>query len=1159
MLACQVATVLDSWSNRGEVSMIVRPGKILAAAEVLALPIWKALLEQFKRFGLTDRGGAPGLYDLIREQANGEKSRSKKGCVSRLSSSFKREKVGRTRWNQGLEVFSLSRVFDWRDAGNRPCFPSMEFERDGDHVTGAYLQWKIATQVAISSRSPEDDAAIREANLTAAIVFHTGNRSMRDVLFPKIAVSCDDASRTLVTSLGAELIGITYRYTDDNVAERRDLLERAARFALDMIALGKGELHAALVLDQEEHVGNSTEFGLSCDLERAIKLCTSEFHESFHPKSVVKGALLIDRSTYGELQHEFHCEPLDDFDNSGPAYRVWSSARPPFITDELIQQAEVILNETAANGYRLVVPTSSPRESAFWAYAMRRWVSRFWPHGKTFACTCSPTRTFDLLGPLAETLRELINLNRLISPNAESHHLKEVIEDWITRLVGEDPTRSSYESVLTALLLGGQLKSREYGEVADYVATILEKVASQSEDSLSLVLPDVHSADSATRRLLECLASQDKVALLTTCDERYLPEFDDRWIRIEGDNRLKSISAQLRNESLSYHDSLSEDEILLVRTALVAGPDPLRGWLRNLWCEIKGRSESSSVEGANRDVLRAQFEVTCSKLLSLGLLRISGRLADIENRTMTYREVNFATRWHMEQALKHWPPSEEFKHDVKRTFATVFREHHCRAASVPLRFVRRKLLVCHFLKGLSVQDLPDKLLSVVVQLWLIVANRAKSAGFIAEAAERIREARKLLDDGRASGRIECDTRLRAEVATFCLTLPGGEFAHDSRLLTEAEELKSHVDGLWSKEQEATTAFAFYRSLWSNRNTWGPSLIAAKNLADALKERFSTSAISDSTLLRLEIEHIFTVTCFSLGHFEEATRSAEAGKAICVKLKAETGKFDDSSMFGSHCGGGCCKVLFALAVGISSANYALADQLAGEAQDYVDSIKDPASQTIVRAFRGMLRLLARRYGEALDVLEDALKLKETQSAKRWRLFAQLLLLCAAIGARCDKGEGHGVTPEHLSHILRRRLGMFASSKAENPADDLLPLIEEVIVEWSKTGDDFYPVWRTFQGLAEFLAGHPDHALVSINQAAGRAKEREERMYLPEVWRWQALVQENLGDYVGAEKTLTEARDLADELGATLYVGRAETQLERLRTKTRTGETPRSPAH
>lgn len=1117
--------------------MQVRAGKILSANEVLNLPEWhRTLLPDLKKLDLKPSAGS-GLYGALREEANKQTSRDKNCQVERELSKLSNDRSNASKWNGVLKALvasdqqGLAGAYAWADTSGRRCYPQMVLQKDGERAV-VCLKWAAIEADPAPAPSPA-------GNWHASLVLRVQNPQFAGPILARLG-HAPLPGWNPVTALGRQTLAWTRELPELANGRCADELVAAARWALHWTRQAGAAGAAALVVDRPDSATDGCGLTLSADLEAAWQLVSKDSGDA--PEG--DAPLLVNRATYCELRHEFHCEPLEDFDRHGPAYRVWSEVRPTGWLAEEVRRADGGLDSLVRAGGCYLVPTAGAEAAWFWFSALRRWAHRKGPPGFPLFLDCMQPRQQDLLNPIVEGLRDWMNLNRVTHGSSRNHDLDRTINSWVDGFVRIDSGRKEdYRALLRALLLSDGLDSRKCEELMECLAAMLENAAKDSA-GLTLVIHNLHAADRATRELVTRLDGKKQVTLLATCEADQLPPWTAGWGRPASGAAVQR-AAVGDSELGAAWPQLSDDDRLLLTVALAIGPDALRTWLRNVWCRyVRGLAESGTVSVAESD-LGERFERACARLLGNGFLRISGRLADLANQPNTYRELSFASAWHWQEARRLAGPTDAQRSRLKAIFATVLGEY-LDAAHDSLDSVRRKILVCNCLRGQPASDLPPRLLPRLIRLWLIVAGRAQDAGFLSEAVDRIQEARRLLREGLALRDGGCDLNLQTELAMFCLAMPTDAFAFDTALTSEASKLIQALQPAWRSSNDALTAFGLSRSYWSFLNRWADSQLHAEEAATELERSFLNSDIAARDELRLEVQHLLAVTRLGWGQFEELIEVARKGREICLHRTLDRPHYDATPRFGSHCGGGCCKALLAFGVSITRDDYEAGRAQMKEAIEWTNQVNDPASQTITRAYQGMLSLFFGEYGQAMQDVFESFRIKRTRGGERWRLMAQLVWNCASIGQAWRDRRGE----EPVRTAVAGHSGAYVSAQpagrdnhSQPILDDLYPAIGEQVKVWEAGGRDYLPIWRTFQGVAACTLELPEGPGL-IESAIGMAQERQELLYLPAMLRWQALMRAELGDRAGAELGLQEAIAAARELGAALYVRQAATELESL---------------
>ncbi|MCO6458826.1 MAG: hypothetical protein J5I93_26260 [Pirellulaceae bacterium] len=1140
----------------------------MSAAEVLSLPEWdRALLADMKRLGMSS-GGHKGLYQALRDQAGQQQDQSDACQVVYETSLSKSVDTYLSKWNRALQKLARSTErnlegrYHWAAGSQHYCYPEMLLTKRGKGVV-LYLQW-AALEAPAGPLLPPDE------QWSASLLLRASDSKAAEKHFPDMANGPDKAW-TRTTTLGHQTLAFSRKFAEpDSKLDTEDLglLVAAARWAWQATGESSPELRAALIVERASQVSGQPTLSLSADLIHAWKLA-SEYSDSADKTVEPTGGLLVDRRTYKLLRHEFHCEPLADFNQYGPAYRLWSNVPLPHWTPDAIGAADHQLDEEINAAYKqlmtevnrqrdekispglcFLIRTNDDHAACYWDYALRRWAQRNGSADGQLFLDCLEGRQQDLLNPVVTALRYWINLNRKSPDENAIGRLRSLIADWVARFSGADEARQSdYTSLLEALLLGGELHRGQYEEVTSRLIATFKSAAKcfrveNAAHGLTLVVHNLHAADCATRQLVEELAGAECVTLLVTCDAGHVPKFAEEW---KGFHDGMSVLPDIANsgEQDEWWRKLTDDDRQLLAIALEIGPDALRSWLRNVWCELVTQLADSTGPAVTKRHLRRRFEVACANLLRLGVLRVTGRLADVACPAHTYREISFASQWHWRKAADLIPPSTDLRSPVKGIFATVL-QRRLNAHSQSLDSVRRKILVCNCLRGQPVDKLPPGLLPHLVQLWMIVAGRAYEAGFTDVAAERIKEARRLLLDGEAANVPGCTPQLWAEVVTFCLALPGGAFASDQALPREAEELLEASQQTQPLAGKPIDLFALNRSYWSFLNRWAPKLIIAEEFAEKLEARLPVSETCQSPELRLEVQHVLAVSLFGAGKLKDLVQVAEKGREICRRQETANVRFDGSPKFGSHCGGGCCKALLGIGLSIVDDNYAKGQKLMQDAIAWTTKVKDPASQTIAHAYQGLLSLFFEEYEQAMEDVGRAFGIKRTRSGQRWLLMSRLVWTCAAVG-QSWKEPLHIRASRGLQEASDPSLGVPGETSniaAEQPlVERLYPTITELIELWEDGGRDLLTIWRTFQGVAACALGRSD-GLRLIEGAIEQARQRGELLFLPAALRWLALMRMEQGDREGAENDLRIAIEEARSLQARLFIRQAEVQLQSL---------------
>ncbi|HET6880145.1 MAG TPA: hypothetical protein VFI31_08320, partial [Pirellulales bacterium] len=243
-----------------------------------------------------------------------------------------------------------------------------------------------------------------------------------------------------------------------------------------------------------------------------------------------------------------------------------------------------------------------------------------------------------------------------------------------------------------------------------------------------------------------------------------------------------------------------------------------------------------------------------------------------------------------------------------------------------------------------------------------------------------------------------------------------------------------------------------------------------------------------------------------------------GKAFCKDIEKsapKARKYDNSDMFGGHCGGVCCKSFLALAHLLHGDN-TTADKIRLEAAAYAKD-QDDTSRLIARAYTRMYRIFQHDFVVALDnelIISGeyadegppaagywAAKITRAvtidDASGDWRVFDNLVRACAYVGCCWERCRN--------------------STLNENDKNDIQALCRAFEVlnrEWNSK--ECLSLWGTYEAVAWALLREDDRANELFRTTSEKALAREEKFYLPELYRlWSECLQRR-GDTRAEEK-------------------------------------------
>ena len=176
-------------------------------------------------------------------------------------------------------------------------------------------------------------------------------------------------------------------------------------------------------------------------------------------------------------------------------------------------------------------------------------------------------------------------------------------------------------------------------------------------------------------------------------------------------------------------------------------------------------------------------------------------------------------------------------------------------------------------------------------------------------------------------------------------------------------------------------------------------------------------------------------------------------------------------------------------------------------------------------------------------------------KRWKLFSNLVYLCAIVARECHSGRSArsslrgDPSDDELASLLRhtdedRLMSNYITDTS---------LLATMIGRWEREGKDYLPIWRTFQTLAEVMTlseitfDTVSHLIDRLDEITAYATERGELLYLSEIHRWKAWIlwkAELVDDCI---EFLDRSERLAKKLDAKLFLNNTQQMREELNLK------------
>jgi hypothetical protein len=853
----------------------------------------------------------------------------------------------------------------------------------------------------------------------------------------------------------------------------------------------------------------------NCDTISSLQWLPAE--KPIYAREALVGNVLVGRRMFRRIRHRFYCEPIDDLEQEA-VYRVWGPAQ----AWSGLRKRERTAVEGAVGDLIGLKPVhwfavEGASEACLLAHRIIHCTQRRWPDATIMRWECHESRSHDLLHPIVESLRDLLNLNRR-SPGVD---LEREIRNWtLERVICTADQVAQITKRLSGLLLGSE-NDDPFHQLLGYLSFLMRANTGEGAPQVLLV-ENLQWADELTQKLLAKIVAElrphSHFILIGVAGTRKrdwaVPELAPH---IDG----SMISLQLppaRLQEMPEDVRADRDQIHLLRIAGVLGWDFPRIWLRNLWIQLTGR-QATHPEALK--LAKADFERLLEPLLRAGILRYSGRTAAIGDRCIRYREVKF-TAPHIFEAISA-QISDDFRTRVVLCFRDLLKEKYLQNTDDGTRFVRRKVVVCDLLSQLPADSLQPY--DEFVKLWLLVARRALRADAFSEARRRLACARKLLFDESAASDAQpvlriADVKLVADAMVLYLRvmanlLPKKE---DIEFVAKARAVKAKLP---FNRETLSRWFAFSRGLWQWFQRWG-SLVDAEAAAQELFQHV-VSLPERRYDLELEATHMLAVTLFSRGDLVACLEAATHGKHLC-ELGPQFPHFNESFLFGSHDGAVCCKIMRAIALLLLTGDHKTSMEEARRARQYADESGHLATRVIARGYQAMALLLANNLDEARSAAATSDLDVDNPGCEKWRKMADLVSWCAGIQQlwQHDVAVAPYFNDDAISTQAREQHAEF----------------REKFKDWQTFGRDYNAIWTAHEGLALLMAGDPDQALIALETSLLRENKRKEHLCLSEVQRVRAIVLHNMRKHTEAAEALRDARQLANGARAILLVERCQ---------------------
>lgn len=1172
--------------------MIAQEGQPLVADEVLALPSWDEEIRPFIKQRKLHQGGASGLYKKLLERARDlqRNNRGRSNCIcrrreiqkssgSQINVTYTKDTNTCFRWNDVLrklvqERQHPSKKYKWMDECGRPLFPKMEHPNRKGRIWDLCFVWsywtkeesELATWIAVALQAPQVVARLGSATST-----QLGTEWVRHA------------------DTGTEHLVFTATTQIGNAVQRRLLLEKATEISRGLLEANPHDLSAAIHWEDSRcAVGNELVHNVKANV---VNLFRQPANGSlFAPDS--GSQLLMSRAAYQDLKYSYHTEPLhevvapvtytDAIDS--PVYRLWSHARPQFATDPAIEEATSLAVQLGDRGNKVIaIPCFSNEEATLWTHSLIQAASHS-PHNcNPLLLSCHTSRQWDLLNPFIEAIRDEVNLNRMVeavdSRGRLGHLVAKYVKSQLKRLdsLGIVHRESIYQErcqLLELLLLGVAPGTDSYEAVVDDLTLFIESLALVG-DVTSIIVSNVHEADPATVLVLERIVRGGKIPLWMTYDPRRGGRLASLGLSCASEPTkevIEKVQDHLRSGQMPNWD-LSPIESEVLRCTVVFGWDCLRSWVANLVGEDSsygGLTESGDSIDENK------FQRAYASLLSKGILRVSGRLSDVSGINKSYRELKFTSPWAFAWASDTTRPNDDYKRRLRTSFCRILRERLSEYGERGVSMIRRKRVVSEIVGRATCKDITDAgLLEPLIELSVDAAKRAAQTGLHKEILNRLRPAMRVLFNNATGLSDQLSERLiKGALEVLRIALANSHAGDCDRgdkdsLANDvsycAQGFLKSVDECWIESQLQIPLFDCTRALWAYQLHFARNLSEASETIELLDEEVKHTEL-DSVLYGLEVHHLKVVTYFASGKWDDALNASREGVKLCIQRKNNSG----DRTFGSHCGGGCCKIFGAMLTALratSGDDVEDAIHQAEEAVKYVDSLHDKSSQIVVRAYYALMHLLVGNgisaSAASLQIVVDpshdanvyvplsqkiaakALNFQVPREATRWHLMAKLVWLSTVTEQLASVGAVKSIVQAEQTEVFRSHFGV-QDLATDEPAGVIRRVFGETIEEWGDSGLDYVPLWRAYQAL---LLKEVEESRDALRCARKMAQyERGEHFCVPEIARLQASVELRRNVVNPEQKALEYLQEgiaKAKELGANLIVTRLEREASKLR--------------
>jgi hypothetical protein len=889
-----------------------------------------------------------------------------------------------------------------------------------------------------------------------------------------------------------------------------DRLSRTIAFAEDAVAStnrqmrGGGELRLQIGIDiARETVRTSGSSNLppylspEGVLSRALALSAlketrsptdSAPYHSWRPFQ--ESAVAVGRAAMLLLKGQSFFEPHND-ESGSTAYRLWAHFPRP----EDAMRSTIKLLPHSVREPRYSPRYFQARDAEHASRIARALVSATLaqrPDAFALHWECHSTRRDDLISTVVESLRDLFDVNQA----AARRVLEERAKAWFSKKYHGAPDEL-VTSVL-ALVLGSD-QSASYSRILEQLTALFSHLSSR-EPSLTIIVENFGAADELTRKLVEALAAQsdDNRPNLLIIEA---PQSADGADILDPSREWNVVGEECLTPSLTIPAEIAANAMALecLQIAAQLGWDFPRSYLRKLWRALRAGDN----EREQRPELNAEFEEVLSLLLRRGLLRYSGRLADIGETRFGYRELRFTSPAILKRVSDETP--SELAERIANLSPVLVAEIIQSASDVP--YIRRKLMVCRLLSRANPDAIRRLGLEKLLKLWMIVVDRADSAEARGEASGRLAKARAAIavfDDREQA-------TMPREVLEIYAKLVRYDSDHaqsrDAQLLIEAyDRFEESLGQPLISQDQLIGWFALLRALWNRKQHWG-SLEEALDILEFIDDPRRKKL---SQMLQLEFEHLKAVTNFGCGDLLACASASLSGRLLCEQMGGAHPAKPWLPQHGHHDGAVCCKMLFVIVMtlkcrmqlNLGEAPHCSESELqnaSDKAIGYALEGNDTPTIIIARAFEALRLFLLKQHDRALRQIEKALQrdVKNQQHAARtWRNFVTLLRKCIEIAKLAEAVEAD--VPE------------WADARRQT-AKALVTELKELAEHWDQYSYEYKGVWLTYQGLGLALAGNDAEALkcFSAAEALTDANERGECFFLADIYRQRAAAHKMAG--------------------------------------------------